>query len=106
MHDLSPYRPALAAFAGRWRVAELALFGSALCDDFGPESDVDLLLTFEDGETWSLLDLVQMKLELASLFGRLVDLVGEAASRNPVWRRVILDSAQMIEGTLSNIRRA
>ena len=96
MFDLTPYRPALAAFARRWQIAELALFGSALRDDFGPQSDVDLLVTFEDGETWSLLDLTQMKLDLEDLFGRPVDLVEAAALRNPARRRMILDSSETV----------
>ena len=109
MLDLHPYRPALAAFAERWQVVELALFGSALRDDFGPGSDVDLLVTFEEGETWSLLDLVQMKLELEDVFGRSVDLVGRmAVERSPNWirREAILGSARTVEGTLLDARRA
>ena len=96
MLDLSPYRALLAAFAGRWMIRELALFGSALRDDFGPESDVDVLVTFEEGETWSLLDLVQMKLELEDLFGRPVDLVEAAALRNPIRRQAILETQQTV----------
>ena len=99
MLDLSPYREPLAAFAGRWMIRELALFGSALRDDFGPESDVDVLVTFEEGETWSLLDLVQMKLELEDLFGRSVDVIGRSAvERSPNWirREAILGSAQTV----------
>lgn len=48
---------ALAAFCARWKVTELALFGSALRGDFGPGSDVDLLVTFAPDAHWSLLDL-------------------------------------------------
>ena len=96
MLDVSPYRESLAALARRWRVRELSLFGSALRDDFGPESDVDLLVTFEAGETWSLLDLVEMKLELEDLFGRPVDLVEAAALRNPIRRRIIQRTQQTV----------
>lgn len=99
MLDITPYQDALAAFARRWQVRELALFGSALRDDFGPESDVDLLVTFESEAAWSLFDHVEMQDELATLFGRPVDLVGRRAiecSRNPFRRRAILDSAQTV----------
>ena len=97
MLDVAPFRPALADFARRWQIAELSLFGSALRDDFGPDSDVDVLVTFEEGETWSLLDLVQMKLDLEDLFGRSVDVVEAAALRNPVPPRAILESCQLVD---------
>ncbi len=96
MLDLAPYRDSLAAFARRWRVTELALFGSALRDDFGPESDIDLLVTFDPEAPWSLFDIAAMKLELEDLFGRSVDLVEEKALRNPYRRRAILNSSQRL----------
>jgi predicted nucleotidyltransferase len=77
-------------------VTELALFGSALRDDFGPESDVDLLVTFDPGAPWSLFDLVEMREELAEVFGREVDLVEKKALRNPFRRRAILDSSRTL----------
>ncbi|MBX0327370.1 transposase [Oscillochloris sp. ZM17-4] len=58
--DLRPYR-------ARWRISELALFGSALRADFRPDSDIDLLARFEAGVSWGLLDHAQMQQELAAL---------------------------------------
>jgi predicted nucleotidyltransferase len=89
----------LASFARRWRVIELALFGSALTDSFGPQSDVDILVTFAPGAEWSLLDHVQMQEQLTRLFGRPVDLVTKKAvmrSANWLRRQAILNSAQVI----------
>jgi predicted nucleotidyltransferase len=97
--DVAPYQDALAAFARRWRVKELALFGSALRDDFGPESDVDLLVTFEEGETWSRFDLAEMREELAEALGRPVDLIEKRAvegSENWIRRRAILSTARTV----------
>lgn len=77
----------LDRFCCRWAVAELALFGSVLRDDFGPESDIDILVTFLPEAEWSLLDHVQMEMELAELLGRHVDLVTRRAverSQNPL----------------------
>lgn len=99
MLDLAPYRPALQAFCRRWRVTELALFGSALRDDFGPGSDVDVLLSFEEGAPWSLFDLLSMREELSALFGRSVDLFERKAverSANPYRRRSILSSSRTV----------
>jgi len=86
-------------FCRRWKITEFALFGSALRDDFGPTSDVDVLVTFASDASWSLLDHVEMQDELMALFGRKVDLVsrrGIERSRNPIRRRDILDSAEII----------
>lgn len=89
----------IAAFCERWRVVELALFGSAITDDFGPRSDVDVLVSFEPGSRHTLFDMVRMEDELSGLFGRNIDLVTRAAvegSRNHIRRRAILDSAQVV----------
>jgi uncharacterized protein len=79
-------RDMLADFCRRWRIRELSLFGSALRDDFGPESDLDFLVSFEPGASWDLFDLIDMKGELETRFGRPVDLVENEAVRNP-WRK-------------------
>lgn len=80
-------------FCRRWKVREFALFGSILRDDFGPESDVDVMVDFAAEDTPSLLDHVAMQEELADLLARRVDLVTRRAveeSRNPIWRRAVL----------------
>jgi predicted nucleotidyltransferase len=88
-------------FCRRWKIAELALFGSALSPDHGPESDVDLLVTFDTNAKWSLLDHVRMQDELREILRRDVDLVsrrGIENSRNRIRRRAILESARVIYG--------
>jgi hypothetical protein len=89
----------LDAFCRQWQVTELALFGSVLRDDFSPNSDIDVLIEFDPEARWTLLDFVQMRDELASIFGREVDLVSRRAveaSRNPFRRKAILQSARVI----------
>jgi predicted nucleotidyltransferase len=89
----------IADFCQRWKVVELALFGSALRADFNPASDIDLLVSFAPGADWSLLDHMQMQQELRALFGREVDLISRRAlERSPNWlrRREILGTAQVI----------
>jgi predicted nucleotidyltransferase len=91
--------PAVVDFCQRWKVAELAVFGSALRDDFRPDSDIDLLVTFQPDADWSLLDQSTMEDELSSLLGRKVDLVSRRAierSENWIRRRAILESAQLV----------
>lgn len=79
-------REALAAFCRKWRIRELSIFGSALRDDFGPESDLDFLASFEPGTPLDIDRLLDMKEELEARFGRPVDLVEKEALRNP-WRK-------------------
>ena len=86
-------------FCRRWRVTELALFGSILRDDFRPDSDVDILVTFALEAPWTLWDLSRMRTELESIFGRDVDLVEKKALRNPYRRRAILADYQVIHGS-------
>lgn len=86
----------LDALCRRWRVRELSLFGSVARGEARPDSDIDVLVTFESEAGWSLLDLVAMRDELAALFGRKVDLVEEAALRNPVRRRAILRDKRIL----------
>ena len=63
----------LAAFCKRRHIKRLALFGSALREDFRPDSDVDVLVEFEPGHTPGL-EFFAMEEELSSLLGRKVDL--------------------------------
>jgi len=86
----------IADFCRRWKVTELALFGSALRDDFGPDSDIDVLISFTDDAHWSLFDWVEMMDELKTIFGRKVDLVEKKALRNPFRRHGILPSREII----------
>ena len=84
----------IADFCRRWNVAEFALFGSVLRDDFRPDSDVDVLVSFASGARWSLADYLDMQLELAEIFGRTVDLVERSGLHNPFMRREILNSLE------------
>lgn len=86
----------IAEFCRKWRVRELAIFGSALRDDFGPESDVDVLVELEEDAPWSLFDWVDMIDELKAIFEREVDLVEKGAIRNPFRRRNILRTHEVV----------
>ena len=89
----------IAAFCREWKISRLELFGSVLRDDFGPTSDVDVLVTFEPDSHWSLLDLVRMERQLSERLGRRVDLVERSdveASDNYIRRREILRSAEAL----------
>jgi predicted nucleotidyltransferase len=89
----------IAEFCRKWDIKEFSLFGSVLSDDFGPDSDIDVLVSFNEGATHTLFDLVRMGKELEEVFGRGVDVVsrrGIESSRNHLRRKAILDSAEAI----------
>ncbi|MBN8599003.1 MAG: nucleotidyltransferase domain-containing protein [Planctomycetes bacterium] len=73
----------LPDFCRRWKVRQFAVIGSVLCPDFSDSSDVDVVLTFAPDSAWSMFDIVTMRDELAVLFDRPVDIIEEAAVRNP-----------------------
>lgn len=92
-------RDQIQAFCDRWSVVELALFGSALREDFRSDSDLDFLISFDPKAEWSLLDHVKMQQELEQIFQREVDLVSKRAieqSHNWIRRQEILSTAQII----------
>jgi predicted nucleotidyltransferase len=89
----------IADFCRRHLIRKLSLFGSVLRDDFGPESDVDVLVEFEERAKPSLFDLVRMEAELQEILGRKVDLVDRRdveRSENYIRRRHILSSLETI----------
>lgn len=99
MIQISLDQDRIDAFCERWQVTELALFGSVLRDDFRPDSDIDLLVSFHPDARHTLLDLVDMQEELEAIFGRRVDLVSRRAieqSRNYIRRASILGSIEVI----------
>ena len=65
----------LAGFCQRWQITELSLFGSILRDDFGPDSDIDLLVRYGSAPGRGLADHVRIEEELTELMGRQLDLV-------------------------------
>ena len=83
----------------RWKIASFAIFGSALREDFRPDSDVDVLIGFVPDAGWSLFDLVRLLDELEAIFGRKVDLLtrpGVERSRNVRRRNEILSTARVL----------
>jgi predicted nucleotidyltransferase len=85
---------AIAAFCRKWRVTELGLYGSVLRDDFRPDSDVDVFVTFE-GDFTPGLAIVDMSDELSALLGRTVDL-GMKRALHPRVRARVLASSEVI----------
>ncbi len=83
-------------FCRRWKIKEFALFGSVLREDFRPNSDLDVLVTFAPGGGITFDNRVKMLDELAEIFGREVDLVEKDAIRNPFRRHEILTTKEVV----------
>ena len=97
--QLSVPRSRLAPFCRDRGIKRLDVFGSALRADFGPESDIDLLVEFEPDRTPGFFDFARIEQEFADLFGREVDLISRSGierSRNYIRRAEILGSAETI----------
>ena len=88
----------VAEFCRANGIVRLAIFGSALREDFRPESDIDILVEFEPGRTPGF-GFVSMATELSELFGRHVDVLTRSSverSQNYIRRRTILETAETI----------
>ena len=89
----------IAELCDRWQITEFALFGSVLRDDFRPDSDIDVLVSFAPTAQRGLTETLQIRDELEALFGRPVDLLVKAAierSDNGLRRQNILNTARVI----------
>jgi uncharacterized protein len=89
----------IAQLCKHWKIKELALFGSVLREDFRPDSDIDVLVTFSEVGGVSLFDHQRLIEDLEKVFERRIDLItrrGLDRSRNASRRRYILESAEPI----------
>lgn len=96
--NISVADQAIRDLCERWKIQRLSLFGSVLRDDFCPESDVDVLVSFREDSSWSLWDWIEMKDEMREIFGREVDVFDESGLTNPYRRQRILDTREVIYG--------
>lgn len=92
-------RDRITEFCQKHHIRKLALFGSVLREDFGPDSDVDVLVEFEPGRTVGLLRMAGLELELSEMLGRKVDL-RTPAELSRYFRDEVMQSSeiQYVEG--------
>lgn len=84
----------LAEFCRKNHIRKLSLFGSAIRDDFGSDSDLDVLVEFESARTPGLIKLAGMEIELSKIFGRKVDL-RTAEDLSKYFRQEVVKSAEV-----------
>lgn len=97
--NLTIDRDAVADFCRCWKITDLWLFGSVLRDDFGPESDIDVLVRFAPDASCSLFAHHEMQDELSAIVGHPVDVVSRrSVEESPNWirRTAILESAELL----------
>jgi len=89
MLDTDPLKPAISELCRRLRVTRLDIFGSATTDDFGPDSDVDVLVRFERCGPGLFTRYFDLKEGLEVIFGRPVDVIVEDAMKNPYFKTAL-----------------
>jgi predicted nucleotidyltransferase len=93
--DASVDRTMLADLCGRYRVRELAFFGSAARDEMRPDSDIDILVDFLPNSGIDLVDYAGLMMDLSELLGRKVDLVSKKGLK-PLIRASVLKEARVL----------
>jgi len=89
----------VAEFCRKNHIRSLAFFGSVLRDDFRLDSDVDILVEFEQGHEPDLMEMVALENELSEILGRKADMVERKAvekSENYIRRRHVLQSTEAV----------
>ena len=89
----------IAEFCRKWSIIEFALFGSVLREDFRPDSDIDVMVTFSPDAHWRFYDLIDMQEDLETIFGRKVDLIEKESvekSENYIRRKHILSHMETV----------
>jgi len=80
----------------KYNIIELSIFGSSIRDDFAQDSDVDFLVSFEDGVEITLFDIIELEKEFALLLNREVDIVEKESLKNPIRKDKILATREII----------
>lgn len=96
VRDITIDTDAIIELCTRYHVQEFSIFGSLLRDDFNQSSDIDVLVSFHEDALVSLFDIIDLEYELSALFGRKVDLVETESLTNPIRRKAILESREII----------
>ncbi|MBC7785416.1 MAG: nucleotidyltransferase family protein [Burkholderiales bacterium] len=86
----------IAAFCQRYGVAEFSVFGSVLRDDFGPDSDIDVMLAFLPGHGFTFENTPDIQDELRAMFARPVDVIEKGKIRNAFRRHAIMNSYRVV----------
>lgn len=84
----------IGEFCRKHHMRKLSLFGSVLRDDFGSDSDLDVLVEFEPGHVPGFITMAGLEIELSVLMGHKVDL-RTAEELSPYFRQQVVDTAEL-----------
>ena len=80
----------------KYFIVELSIFGSSLRDDFTQNSDVDILVSFEQNSKVTLFDIIELENEFSKLLNRKADIVEKESLKNPIRKNKILAAREII----------
>ena len=80
----------------KYYIIELSIFGSSIRDDFTQNSDVDILVSFEQNSKITLFDIMELEKEFSQLLKREVDIVEKESLKNPIRKNKILATREVI----------
>ncbi len=86
----------IETFCHKYGVEEFSLFGSVLRDDFGPDSDVDVMLKFKPGHGFTFENTPDIEDELEAIFGCAVDVIEKGRIRNSIRRDAVMRNYKVI----------
>jgi predicted nucleotidyltransferase len=86
----------LVAICEKYYINELSIFGSSLRDDFNKNSDIDILVSFNEKSKITLFDIMDLEKEFSELLNREVDIVEKEALKNPIRKNRILSTREII----------
>jgi predicted nucleotidyltransferase len=86
----------LALLCRKYKINELAIFGSSIRSDFSENSDVDILVSFNKNSEISLFDIMDLEREFSELVKRDVDIVEKESLKNPIRKNRILSTSEII----------
>jgi predicted nucleotidyltransferase len=80
----------------KYHINELSIFGSSLRDDFNKNSDIDILVSFNEGSNITLFDIIELEKDFSELLNREVDIVEKESLKNPIRKDRILSTREII----------
>ena len=80
----------------KYKVNELSIFGSSIREDFSRDSDIDMLVSFNEGHKATLFDVMDLENEFSLLFDRKADIVEKKSLKNPMRKNKILTTREII----------
>jgi len=86
----------IVALCEKYGINELSIFGSSIRDDFNQNSDVDILVSFGKKAEITLFDIMDLENEFSKLLKREVDIVEKESLKNPIRKKRILSTREII----------